>query len=152
MEDSPRGDFRRWLQRTRRQQGLSQAKLAALMGCTANYIWRLEKGERHPSKEFLQLLRYKLPLTTADMPVLEAFLQMMQYRGNGFERERERERINSSLAKIESNRKKYARRGREKQLSLPRRFMPNIATPASASACPPSLPRPGRARRAADNV
>ncbi len=44
MEDSPWSDFREWLQRMRRRQGLSQAKLAALMGCTANYIWRLEKG------------------------------------------------------------------------------------------------------------
>ncbi len=33
-------------------------------------------------------------LTPADMPVLEVFIQMVQYQGNGFEREREREREN----------------------------------------------------------
>jgi transcriptional regulator with XRE-family HTH domain len=53
MEDSPWSDFGEWLQRARRRQGLSQANLAELMGCTQNYIWRLEKGKRHPSKEFL---------------------------------------------------------------------------------------------------
>lgn len=80
MEDSPWSDFGEWLQRARRRQGLSQAKMAELMGCTQNYIWRLEKGERHPSKEFLRLLRHEMPLTPQDIARLEAFIQMVQYQ------------------------------------------------------------------------
>ena len=92
MEDSPWSDLRQWLQQTRRRRGLSQEKMAALIGYTPNYIWRVEKGKRHPSKAFLQLLGYKMSLTGAEIARLEAFIQMIQDQHNGFERERERER------------------------------------------------------------
>ncbi|SRR5579885_1942148 len=92
MEDATWNDFRGWLQGVRKRQGLSQEKLAELMGCTQNYIWRLEKGERCPSKEFLRLLGYELPLTVSERQRLTTFLHMAEYCREDFKRERERER------------------------------------------------------------
>jgi transcriptional regulator with XRE-family HTH domain len=99
MEDSPWSNFGEWLQRTRRRQGLSQASLADLLGFTPNYIWRLEKGKRHPSTAFLRLLRHEMPLTAAEAAQLNKFFQIAQYNYTGFAHERERE-ISRSLAEI----------------------------------------------------
>jgi transcriptional regulator with XRE-family HTH domain len=99
MEDATWNDFGGWLQGVRKRQGLSQEKLAELMGCTQNYIWRLEKGERCPSKEFLRLLGHELPLTASEKQQLTAFLEMAEYsRMSSRERERERERRGKRLS------------------------------------------------------
>ena len=67
------------------RQGLSQAKLATTLGCGREHIWRLEHGQRVPSRQLLFLLLRSCPLTeteketTLDFARLEAsFHQLPQ--------------------------------------------------------------------------
>jgi|YelNatPaOPRAMG01_1025707.scaffolds.fasta_scaffold397901_2 transcriptional regulator with XRE-family HTH domain len=79
MDDITWQDFGGFLQGVRRQRGLSQATLAAVMEYDRIHIWRLEHGQRHPSRQFLHLLMDAITLTPAEMKQLAAFKQMLEY-------------------------------------------------------------------------
>ncbi len=84
MTQITRKDFGPFLRRLRTRQGLSQEKLAEMMGCSRIHIWRLEQGERYPSRVFLRLLGSQgLICNTADQQVLKAFEQVIEYRWDG---------------------------------------------------------------------
>lgn len=65
--------FGEWLCETRIQMKLSQTALANLLGCSRIHIWRLEKGERHPSKIFLRSLAYYMQLVGFDISRIEEY-------------------------------------------------------------------------------
>ncbi len=48
--------FGPFFRRMRKRRGISQENLSRLLGCHRTYIYRLEHGERHPSRLFLRLL------------------------------------------------------------------------------------------------
>ncbi|GEM_PF-1569045 len=77
MEDITWQDFGAFLQQVRRRRGVSQERLAELTDYHRIHIWRLEHGERHPSKQFLRLLADTLTLTPAETKQLAAFRQMI---------------------------------------------------------------------------
>ncbi len=52
----PGNEFGRELRRLRREQGLSQARLAELAGVTASYLSQLETGERNPTPMVIRRL------------------------------------------------------------------------------------------------
>src|SRR5260370_36795020 len=47
-------DFGPFLGRLRRRRGLSQERVAALLGCHRITVWRIERGETRPSILFLR--------------------------------------------------------------------------------------------------
>lgn len=47
-------EFGLFLRRLRRRRGLSQERLAALLGCHRITVWRMEKGDERPSVLFLR--------------------------------------------------------------------------------------------------
>ena len=77
MEQRTWQDFGDLLRRTRTRRGISQEKLAEQLCCDRVYVWRLEKGARHPSRRFLRLLALSLgPFTLAEQEAFAAFEQM----------------------------------------------------------------------------
>jgi transcriptional regulator with XRE-family HTH domain len=56
MPQATKEEFGSFLRRIRSSRGISQDQLAQMMGCSRNYIWRLEKGQRNPSRMFLRFL------------------------------------------------------------------------------------------------
>jgi len=67
-------DFGVFLQRLRRRRGLSQERMADLLGCHHISIWRLEHRQRHPSKLFLHNLEHTCTLTEQEKRLLAAFV------------------------------------------------------------------------------
>ena len=55
-------DFGKFLQHVRRRRGISQERLALLLGCHRTHIWRLEHGKNRPSNVFLHCLKGACPL------------------------------------------------------------------------------------------
>lgn len=82
-------DFGRFLQRIRRRQGLSQERLAQLLGCHRTYLWRLEHGRNRPSSVFLHALRLSCNLAPHDADLLVAFMQLREYHLTELELERD---------------------------------------------------------------
>jgi transcriptional regulator with XRE-family HTH domain len=84
MTQITRKDFGPFLRRLRTRQGLSQEKLAEIMGCNRIHIWRLEHGERHPSRVFLKSLsNLGLIRDAADQQLLRALEQVIEYHWDG---------------------------------------------------------------------
>jgi transcriptional regulator with XRE-family HTH domain len=80
MEQLTWHDFGAFLRRARTRRGISQEKLAKQMPYDRTHIWRLEKGERHPNRQFLRPLTLSLaPLTPTEQEALAAFKQMAEY-------------------------------------------------------------------------
>ncbi len=77
--------FGPWLRQVRIHRGLSQERLAEAMRYHRIQIWRLEHEECRPSKQFLQLLQYKVTLTPGEMVWRAAFEQMVAYHCGEFE-------------------------------------------------------------------
>ena len=72
--------FGETLRRLRIRQGLSQDRLAHLLGCDRTYIWRLEHGRNRPSRMFLHHLRNTCVGTAHDSRILLGFMQLHEYR------------------------------------------------------------------------
>jgi DNA-binding XRE family transcriptional regulator len=83
-------DFGNLLQRIRSRQGLSQERLAHLLGCHRTYLWRLEHGRNRPSSIFLHALLLHCNPTTQDAHLLARFMQMRDYHLNELECEVDR--------------------------------------------------------------
>ena len=79
--------FGKVLLRVRRRQGLSQERLAQLLGCSRNYIWRLEQGRNRPSRMFLHHLKNTCTLTSQDLRILAGFIKLHEYRCDELELE-----------------------------------------------------------------
>lgn len=73
------------LLRLRKRQGLSQERLAQLLGCDRTYIWRLEQGRNRPSRMFLHHLRNTCVVTAQDSRLLLGFVQLHEYHCNELE-------------------------------------------------------------------
>ena len=71
-------DFGPFLRRLRRSRGISQDCLARQLGCDRTYIWRLERGTRHPSTFMLRLLMHCVPLSVSEHEWLRTFEQLRQ--------------------------------------------------------------------------
>src|SRR5260221_3701248 len=50
-------DFAAYLRAIRASRNLSQRDLGAQLGCGQIHVWRLEHGQRHPSRALLLLLK-----------------------------------------------------------------------------------------------
>ncbi len=72
-------DFGRLLRQMRERAGLSQERLASLVGCDRTHIWRLEHGKRHPSRVLLRALARLMDPTPAERRMLVAFDQMLEH-------------------------------------------------------------------------
>jgi transcriptional regulator with XRE-family HTH domain len=73
-------DFPITLRRVRQQNGLTQLKVADLLGYDRIHIWRLEHGRRRPSKAFLHAFVRVCPPKEADVRLWTAFERMLEYR------------------------------------------------------------------------
>jgi len=73
-----RKSFGVWLKVLRERQNLSQQKLAEALGCNRIHVWRLENGQRYPSRILLHSLERIFP-TIEDKRILKAFEQMVEY-------------------------------------------------------------------------
>ena len=79
-------DFPGFMQRMRRRRGLSQQRLAELLGCDRTYICKLEHAQNCPSAVFLHNCLQTgqtdiLALTTEEIEVLSGFILLrMQQR------------------------------------------------------------------------
>ena len=71
-------DFGPFLRHLRRSRGISQDRLARQLGCDRTYIWRLERGARHPSTFMLRLLMHCVPLSASEREWLRAFEHLRQ--------------------------------------------------------------------------
>ncbi len=52
--------FAAWLKRKRREQGLTQETLAGLVGCSTDYLKKIEAGRRQPTRQIVDGLLYAL--------------------------------------------------------------------------------------------
>ena len=75
-------DFGGTMRRLRLHEHLSQDRLAEVLGYHRTYIWRLENGQRRPSRSFIHALAYTCQLTEEDKTTLSAFEQMIEYGCN----------------------------------------------------------------------
>lgn len=84
MEHHTWQDFGDFLRRLRTRRGISQEKLAEQLKYGRIHIWRLEKGERRPSRRFLRSLTLSLrPFTPTEQATLARFEQMADYYCTG---------------------------------------------------------------------
>lgn len=73
-------DFSLFLRTVRLKQGLSQERLAKLLGCDRTYIWRLEnRNDRRPSRVFLRHLAGTCTLSRSEMAQLAGFESLRMY-------------------------------------------------------------------------
>jgi transcriptional regulator with XRE-family HTH domain len=72
-------DFGPYLKLLRENKRFSQSDLAQIIGCTRTHIWRLETGNRRPSKMLLHSLRQHLARNSYDILVISAYEQMIEY-------------------------------------------------------------------------
>ena len=71
MEFTP--PFGKWLKSRRRQLGLTQASLARQVGCATVTLYKLEAGERRPSRQIAERLAECLDLPEDQWPAFAAF-------------------------------------------------------------------------------
>lgn len=62
--------------RVRRRRGISQERMAEMLGCHRISIWRLEHGLRYPSSLFLRNLGLSYPLTESEAESLSKFIEL----------------------------------------------------------------------------
>lgn len=79
-------DFGRFLQHVRRRRGISQERLALLLGCHRTHIWRLEHGRNRPSNVFLHSLKGACPLMDQEAEMLAKFIELYEQRWDAFPR------------------------------------------------------------------
>lgn len=75
-----RRSFGAWLRSLRESQNCSQQRLANALGCGRIHVWKLENGQRYPSRMLLHSLERVFILTSQDKQTLKAFEQMVEYR------------------------------------------------------------------------
>ena len=56
-----------------KKQGLSRTQLAAKLGISENYMYRIKKGERKPGIDFLTAIRREFP----ELKELEEYLESL---------------------------------------------------------------------------
>lgn len=89
MTDSDQGmgwdAFGGYFRRMRKRRGLSQERLANLLNCHRTHIYRIERGERRPSRVFLRLGVAMCGPSPEEMKVLRHFerLRETQYDALG---------------------------------------------------------------------
>lgn len=71
-------DFGPWLGRLRRRRGLSQERLAALLGCHRITVWRMEKGEERPGILLLRGIERVAGLAEHEAVRLAAFIELRE--------------------------------------------------------------------------
>jgi transcriptional regulator with XRE-family HTH domain len=81
--------FGPWLKSLRERHNLSQKRLADALGCHRIHIWRLENGQRYPSRMFLHSLELIFCLSKEDRVLLRTFEQMVEFKCDKVELERE---------------------------------------------------------------
>lgn len=69
-------EFGSFLRKLRQRRGISQEKLAAMLGCHRTYIWRLEHGRNHPSNIFLHNLKLTCAMSLAEIDLFAQFEQL----------------------------------------------------------------------------
>jgi ribosome-binding protein aMBF1 (putative translation factor) len=67
---APDGTFGARLRDLREQVGISQLALGARVGASHAMVWRMEAGQRHPSREMIVRLARALHLTPSDAAAL----------------------------------------------------------------------------------
>ena len=72
-------EFGPFLHSIRIRTGLSQERLADLLGCTRIHLWRLEHGHRRPGKQFLRLLPHACALLPHEHAKLKIFEELVVY-------------------------------------------------------------------------
>lgn len=75
-------DFGPWLSRLRRRRGLSQERLAALLGGDRITIWRIENGGR-PSMLVLRDIERTAKLSARETRWLVAFIELRETHAGG---------------------------------------------------------------------
>ncbi len=73
-------DFAAYLRAIRASRNLSQRDLGAQLGCGQIHVWRLEHGQRHPSRALLLLLKRDFLLRPEDSVQFDAFRSMLVYQ------------------------------------------------------------------------
>lgn len=71
--------FALFLRDVRQRNSLTQKAIAELLGCSQNYIWRLEHGKRHPSTVFLRALRQRFALNSQETRLLVELESLRRY-------------------------------------------------------------------------
>lgn len=74
-------DFGHFLIEVRRRRGLSQERLAALLGCHRISVWRIEHGQRRASGLFLHCLGEALDLSAFESERLAKFQELRLLAG-----------------------------------------------------------------------
>lgn len=69
-------DFGPMLKQLRKRRGLSRETLASLLHYDRTYIYRLERGDRHPSAHFLCLIDKTFDLREEEACAMRSFEQM----------------------------------------------------------------------------
>jgi transcriptional regulator with XRE-family HTH domain len=77
-----------WLKSLRDGQNFSQKMLADALGCHRIHIWRLENGQRYPSRMLLHSLERIFTLSEQDKMVLKTFELMVEYKCDQVEMEK----------------------------------------------------------------
>jgi transcriptional regulator with XRE-family HTH domain len=72
-------DFGPMLKQLRKRRGLSRETLASLLHYDRTYIYRLERGDRHPSAHLLCLIGKTFNLSEEETCVMRCFEQMAVY-------------------------------------------------------------------------
>src|SRR5262245_1280013 len=78
LHDVGWAEFARFLQQMRRRRGLSQERLAQVLGCDRTYIWRLEHSRNHPSRIFMHNLQQSFELTAREEALLKYFASLRE--------------------------------------------------------------------------
>lgn len=71
-------DFGSFLSQLRRRRGLSQERLAALLGFHCITIWRVEQGKERPTIHLLRGIERMADLTRHEMHWLAAFIELRE--------------------------------------------------------------------------
>lgn len=79
--------FGEFLRRMRRRRGLSQEALCKLLNCHRTYIYRLEHGDRRPSRVFLRLLVGACIPSAEELAALRGFERLREYRCDALEQD-----------------------------------------------------------------
>jgi transcriptional regulator with XRE-family HTH domain len=85
MQQVTWNDFAGCLQKIRKHHHLSQEKLASELRCSRNYIWRLERATRRPSRVLLELIKEKYIKTPDEIHLFQVFESMIEYKCDQFE-------------------------------------------------------------------
>lgn len=55
------------IEKLRKSRGLTLQALAVKIGCSLNYVWRVERGRANPTKNFLQKMADALEVTLSEL-------------------------------------------------------------------------------------